>query len=286
MNGWPLISFTILLELACGSAIASTLVDWMTRRTDLVPMRQLGISIFPLALVALLASLFHLGRPFASWRALTNMGSSPLSLEVFFCALFVLSALVYSYLWWADRSSGRPAAGIATCILGAAAVISSATVYLIPAQPAWNSGWVPCSLLGTVLLFGGTFPWWFADYGGGPLRKMFLVAGLAGGLILLASIVWMLGRLMQSPSDEFVAAGLRDGLHLMTAQYGVWLGLQVALAGVLPIVTALRVWHSAEPHEFGMLARRLVFLGVFLGVTIGRALMFALESIQNRTLPT
>ncbi len=286
MSEWPLISFTILLELACGSAMASTLSDWVLGKSDLVPIRPLGISVFPIAALALMASLFHLGRPFFAWRALSNLGHSRLSLEVLLSTLFVLSAFFYSYLWWSGRTYGRPETGMATCMLGTAAVVSSAVIYLVPAQPAWNSGWVPCALLSTVFLLGGLYPFLFSAVEDGPLRKLFLGVILAGGAALLASVAWMLVWLSQLPADEFVAAGLREGLHLLTSRYGVWLGLHVVLAGALPLTAAVRLWRSSDPQDSGALERRLLFLGVFLGVVIGRALMFALASVQNRKLPT
>jgi anaerobic dimethyl sulfoxide reductase subunit C (anchor subunit) len=277
MNEWPLIIFTVLLEFACGSAMAATLVDWLVRRPDLVPMRPVGISVFPVAALALLASLFHLGRPLAAWRALANLGNSRLSLEVLLCALFTLGALVYSFLWWTERSGGRQAAGIALCILGAAAVIASATVYLVPAQPAWNSGWVLCSLVGTAPLFGGLIPLLFAANIEGPPQKIFQAAVIMGGLALLSSAVWMIVRLSQVPADEFIAARLQEGLRRLTSQHGLWLGLHIALGCVLPLVVGIRLWVGGDAHEFGPFSRRLIFLIILMGVTIGRVLMFTIS---------
>jgi anaerobic dimethyl sulfoxide reductase subunit C (anchor subunit) len=278
MNEWPLVVFTVLLEFACGSAMAATLVDCMVRRPDLVPMRPVGISVFPVAALALLASLFHLGRPLAAWRALANLGNSRLSLEILLCALFTLVALVYSFLWWTERSRGRPAAGIALCLLGAAAAIASATVYLIPAQPAWNSGWVPCSLVGTALLFGGLIPLLLAAKTEGLQQKIFQAAVIMGGLALLSSAVWMLVRLSQMPADEFIAARLQEGLHRLASQHGLWLGLHIALGCVLPLVVGIRLWLGGSAHKYGPLSRLLIFLMILAGITIGRVLMFALES--------
>jgi len=278
MNEWPLIVFTLLLEFACGSAMAATLVDYTVRQAELAPMRPVGISVFPVAAVALMASLFHLGRPLAAWRALANLGNSRLSLEVFLCALFTLAALVYSFLWWTERSGGRPAAGIALCIIGAAAVIVSATVYLVPAQPAWNSGWVPCSLVGTALLSGGLIPFLLAANVAGSPQRIFQVAVAIGGLVLLGSAVWMLVHLAQVPSDDFIAARLQEGLHQLASQHGLWFGLHIALGCILPLVVSVRLWLGESAHRFGTFSRLLIFLMILAGVTIGRVLMFALES--------
>lgn len=282
MTEWPLIAFTVLLELACGSALAAALLDWTMRRSDVASMRPLAISIFPLAALALIVSLFHLGRPLAAWRALANIGNSRLSLEVFLCALFAAAALAWSFLWWTGRSEGRLAVGGVTGILGAAAVTASALIYLIPAQPAWNSGWLPLSFLGTVLVLGGTFPLLLIDLrGANVLQKAFLPAVFAGGLALLVSAVWMLARLSQNPADDFLSGRLQMGLHLLTSQGLIWLGIFVLLAAIVPIAAAVMLWRGGGPHGFSCVVFQFLFPAVLAGTVIGRILMFAVVQFLN-----
>lgn len=282
MTEWPLIAFTITLELACGSALAATLFDGTVHRSDPASMRLLGISVFPLAAAALLVSLFHLGRPSAAWRAFSNLGSSRLSLEVFLCVLFALTALAYSALWWMARSEGRLALGVATGVVGLAAVISSAMVYPTPAQPAWNSGWVPVSFLGAVLLLGGGAA---VLLGGsaweGLLQKTYLAAILLGGFALLASAVWMIVHLSQGSQDEYISAQLQSGLHLLLSHHGIWFGLHILLAGILPLGLAIVFWLGGGAGLASIAAQRLCFLALLFGTMIGRALMLALADFRQ-----
>jgi anaerobic dimethyl sulfoxide reductase subunit C (anchor subunit) len=143
MTEWPLVVFTICLQLSCGLALAAVLVGYRTEEVAEASVRPLGLSVFPVAALGLLSSLLHLGRPFGAYRAIFNLGHSRLSLEVLFALLFGISALLYSGTWWKRMRTGRTALGIVTAILGLAATASSSAIYLVPTQPAWNSGWVP-----------------------------------------------------------------------------------------------------------------------------------------------
>ncbi len=282
MTEWPLIAFTVLLELACGSALAATVLDWTMRRSEVATMRSLGISIFPLAALALVISLFHLGRPLAAWRALTNLGISRLSLEVLLCALFAAAALGCSFLWWAGRSEGRLALGGIAGVLGIAAVTASALIYLIPAQPAWNSGWLPVSFWGTVLVLGGAFPFFLVNLrGGSVLQRAFLSAILAGGLALFLSTVWMVARLSQRLPDEFLTSRLQAGLHLLMSQGLVWLGVSLLLTAIVPIAAAIFIWRESTPPAFRIIVSQILFPAVLVGTVIGRTLMFAVAELLN-----
>jgi anaerobic dimethyl sulfoxide reductase subunit C (anchor subunit) len=282
MTEWPLIAFTITLELACGSALATTLFDGTVHRSDPASMRLLGISVFPVAAAALLVSLFHLGRPSAAWRAFSNLGSSRLSLEVFLCALFALAALAYSALWWLARSEGRLALGVVTGVIGMAAVISSAIVYPTPAQPVWDSGWVPVSFLGAVLLLGGGAGVLLgASVSEGLLQKIYLAAILFGGFALLASAAWMIVHLSQGSPDEYVSAQLQSGLHLLLAHHGIWFGLHILLAGLLPLGLVIVFWLGGGANLASVTTQRLCFLALLFGTVIGRTLMFALADFRQ-----
>jgi anaerobic dimethyl sulfoxide reductase subunit C (anchor subunit) len=205
MREWPLVIFTVAIQSACGLALAATLFD-VKARHDAALMRPLALAIFPLAALGALASVAHLGRPLAAWRAVLNLRRSPLSMEVVLTGMFVALALAYSGFWWSGRSDGRLALGVVASLAGLAAVVSSALVYTVPAQPAWNSGWVPASFVGTALLLGGLAPAVFASAPAGPgaLR-------VAGSALLLIAAVWIFA--LRQPRSAwlalcFFAAGL------------------------------------------------------------------------------
>lgn len=138
MTEWSLVLFSVAIQLSCGLAMAAAFADSKGERA--AAMRPVGMGIFPLAAAGLLVSLFHLGRPFSGFKALRNLGRSPLSLEVLITLLFAVSALAYSHFWRKNIKPGRAALGLVTSILGLAAIVSSSAIYLLPSRPGVEFG--------------------------------------------------------------------------------------------------------------------------------------------------
>jgi DMSO reductase anchor subunit len=233
MKEWPLVFFTLAIQLACGLTLAATVVD-------AEPVRPLAMAIFPLVALGIAVSAAHLGRPFAFWRALRNFRQSPLSREIAVTALFTVLALAYSAFWATGKVEGRFILGVVTSVAGIAAVIASALVYTVPAQPAWNSAWVPVSFLGTSVLLGGA-----AGAGASPV---FSAAIVLGSLLILFSAGWMLPRLPRS----------------WTWKNSVSFGCHVVLVSTVPVAAA-----------FGSLPSAAVLSAAVLGAAIGRSLMYS-----------
>jgi anaerobic dimethyl sulfoxide reductase subunit C (anchor subunit) len=278
MSEWPLIVFTLAIQLAAGLALATTLFD----RAAVSPggaVRPLGLAIFPLAAIGLLASMFHLGRPLSAWKSLLNLGQSRLSLEVLLTMLFVAAAFSYSYSWWMNRTEHRFMIGIVTSLLAAAAVASSASIYVLPTQPAWNSGWVPVSFFGTALVLGGSAASALVHLKGPRNLLGYALAGaLAGSLLVVVAAIWMIWTLSHGSPDAFAAARLQEALALIISRYSVWFGMHLLLTGIVPIAFAALLWitrnHAASPGSSWVLL--LFCLAVSSGAVIGRKLMYLL----------
>ena len=293
MTEWPLVLFTIALQLACGLSLSATLFDLLSGKpgsprrialaADIEAMRPLGIAVFPTVTLGLLASLFHLGHPFSALRSLSNLGSSRLSLEILLSLLFAAAALVYGSLWWRRIIRARLAAGVITSILGVSAVASSFFIYMIPAQPAWNSGWVPASFLGMILLFAGIVPASLLDSADRVFPRIALALTASGALALAASMLWTLAALSRSGVDGFSADRLQAGLRALAAGNPVWVGLYLAFSVVLPVAFVFRSWPGedsgapAEPRAFSL--KIIVFFSVLAGAIIGRMLMYTLAAL-------
>jgi len=215
----------------------------------------------------------HLGRLSMAWRAVVNLGQSRLSLEIVVTAVFALLALAYSGFWWMGRTEGRLLLGAATSVVGIAAVAAGAALYTVPTQPAWNSGWVPASFLGTAVMLGGLAPAVLISWRGNTgLLRWFLGATMAGSLVLLMATLWMMANLSRRGYDPFTAMRLAGLLQLLTSRNSMWLGSYVALVSVLPVAVAVRLWPEKTveitPGAGAMLAVVLV------GTVIGRAVMY------------
>ncbi|HHV63519.1 MAG TPA: dimethyl sulfoxide reductase anchor subunit [Peptococcaceae bacterium] len=161
MSTWelPLVIFTVFGQWAIGLAIMLTLVEYFSPATiteaNLKQFRMGGMAVLPLVAVGLLFSIFHLGRPFAAYRALFNLGQSMLSLEIAFFLVVGVLALIYSYMWWKtpDKSS-RKIVGAALSIVGLAAIVISSKVYALPARLAWDSLQTTAAFILTAVLLG------------------------------------------------------------------------------------------------------------------------------------
>ena len=148
---WPLIVLTLLTQLSLGMVATTVLLDVGGARRD--RLGGAAVAAFVAGVLALGASLFHLGRPARALKALRNLRTSWLSREVALFGLFSALSFAYAASWWTDGLPGR-LLGVAALAAGAAGVYASARLYLVPARPVWNSGRTPAAFFATALATG------------------------------------------------------------------------------------------------------------------------------------
>lgn len=146
---WPLIVMTTMTQLSVGAFTAIwTLqvlghsIHWFGSFTALM-----------IALVALCASTFHLGRPIHAARALKMWRRSWLSREVLLFTVFASMAAAYSAALLL-RPGSASALGAATLLFGIGGVGASARLYLAPGRPAWDSPFTFAEFFLTTALMG------------------------------------------------------------------------------------------------------------------------------------
>ena len=156
---WALITFTILVQMSVGSMWVLGMAHYFAARkhgaeeADRLSDRAL-LALVPVIALAFLASLLHLGNPFSSYRAVTNLGSSWLSREIFFGVIFAVLAFLFAFLQWRKIGSFALRNVIAwlAAVDGLVLVFSMSNVYLLQSQPAWNSWATPVSFFATTFL--------------------------------------------------------------------------------------------------------------------------------------
>jgi anaerobic dimethyl sulfoxide reductase subunit C (anchor subunit) len=114
------------------------------------------LAIGPVIALAMISSLFHLGNPLNAPRAVTNLGASWLSREIFFTVLFVVLGGVFALMQWRKIASfavRNVIAWIAT-LVGLASVFTMSRIYMLETQPAWNTWATPVAFYATTLLLG------------------------------------------------------------------------------------------------------------------------------------
>ena len=199
---WPLLIFTILMQISIGLALSVAL------RESLVGA-QLGSGAFeagdwqrkaPSGLTAMLVSLvvavlglgvsfLHLRNPLHSIYAISNIFHSWMSREIFFSVGFLLLLAVAVALGF--RGKGK-AARVALWVTVAESVVllcCMAGAYMTDAQPAWNTIATLFGFFGAALAagtgLGATILASHSDIAG----RVLVLTSAGGGLLLLASMV-------------------------------------------------------------------------------------------------
>lgn len=161
LREWALPVYTILMQLAAGSILTL----WTIRAVTSLKLgnEEIGrMSIKPTSailcaiLVAIFGAHFHLSRPFLSFLALANLGSSWLSREILFTTLFFFSVVGLAALEWLGRNRSRltTVVGWFAAGCGVASVFCMSAIYLLPVQPIWNSPITVLTFFATTLLLG------------------------------------------------------------------------------------------------------------------------------------
>jgi len=156
---WPLVLMLVLTQLSVGAFFVDFVADqWLAGALleQVRPIHAAGALLF--GLVALGASLFHLGRPRYAYRAVIGLRHSWLSREILAFGLFSpLSAAYAALLWFTSSAANQPvlsAIGTAVLLSGIAGVACSVMVYRYTRRVFWNGFATTVRFTGTSLVLG------------------------------------------------------------------------------------------------------------------------------------
>ncbi len=158
---WTLPVYTILTQLSVGALFVTWVLRWLNAaRLGAAKFDQsIRIPVLILLatmLVAIFFAHFHLSRPYLSFLALRNLGSSWLSRELLANLVYIVSvcALLFT-LWFGQARRGLVTAlGWAAIGCGLLTEYCMAQIYVLPSQPYWNSELTSVSFLVTTGLLG------------------------------------------------------------------------------------------------------------------------------------
>jgi anaerobic dimethyl sulfoxide reductase subunit C (anchor subunit) len=114
------------------------------------------LAIGPVMILAMLASLLHLGNPINAPRAIVNFGTSWLSREILFGVLFAGAGGLFAVMQWRKIStfSVRNVIAWVAVLLGLAHVFSMSQIYRLDTQPVWDTVATPITFFTTTLMLG------------------------------------------------------------------------------------------------------------------------------------
>ena len=252
---WPLIALTLLTQLAVGTVAATVALQALIGPSRLGP----GAVIAAVSgVVALLASIGHLGRPAHAWKALRNLRRSWLSREVALFGGFSAAAVAYA-------AAGNLVLGLIATALGVAGVFASARLYLVPARPAWYSPRTVLAFFATAVASGPVMAALALSGARLPVDWIRLLVGVgaAATIVQLAMYQYLAAAVAVHKQHEWVAFG-----RLLFRHFRGLLALRVAcgLAGVVLATTVV-----AAPSTLLMLS---LLLTVIIGELVGRYLFY------------
>ena len=261
---WALVFFTLLTQAAVGAFVTLHVLQLLAGRRRPPSSDDHRGTFFAHATVlavlsaGLFAALFHLSTPLQAARAVVNFSSSWLSREIVFGSLFaVLLAALVAADWRAAGAGGaaraHPWLSWPTAAAGLAFLYCQTAIYLLPAQPAWDSLATPAAFGGSALRLGivgiaaglvaaGLPPGAEGDRSGpfgGSAWKTLRGLAVAGIVVLAAELVVTPLHLLSLAADGSAAA--TASAERLTSDYGGVLLLRIgslcaagaALAGVL-----------------------------------------------------
>jgi anaerobic dimethyl sulfoxide reductase subunit C (anchor subunit) len=287
---WPLIIFTILIQLAVGSWLVLFAIRLLASR-QLAPelidslTRPAMIGIVLVLVIGVFAAVLHLSHPFRTFRAIANLGSSGLSREMLLGVLFGLTVCLYAVMEWVQLglSAAQAIIAVFAVLNGVALVYTVSRSYMLRTVPAWNTPATPISFFTTAVLLGIlavalelviTFP--VIEAGGA--HHAFLVNALRWGgsasavLVVVQLVVVSLNSTYLSTQGGAAAESVRT---VFTNYRGLLvLRLILALLGVGLFVTLVyqNTLHPSQTVTAVILT--LAFALVFASELMGRFLFY------------
>src|SRR5258706_10803941 len=159
----PLVVMLTLTQLSVGAFVTALVVERLSGTAASHPLVQTVFATV-LAVVALGASVLHLGRPRLAWRAFLGFRTSWLSREAVAFALFALLAASYGvvtaaplYPALAGKTAFVAAAPVlqnAAALAGALGVFCSVMVYVATRREQWSGTRTGLKFFGSTVLLG------------------------------------------------------------------------------------------------------------------------------------
>lgn len=280
---WALIIFTLLTQMAVGAFVMLVFIrSFLAKEAGsqtAAQVTKLGIfAVGPVMVVALLASLFHLGSPALAFRAVGNLGTSWLSREILFSGLFLFLWIVSFYMY--KNENAGTGLGWVTAIVGLLAIYSMAGIYGVSIKPAWAHPNTFVSFFGTTFLLGSLATGAAVAY---SIKGSELAGTVALSVMQKVSVVAVVAIAVQLVYLPVYLVGLVGGgqaaqtsAQLLAETYRFQLVLRWLLSIIGGVILAWVLYREATKEQ--AVPVKIVYLAlvtVLVGEIIGRYLFYA-----------
>jgi len=279
----PLVIMLTFTQLSVGAFAVALLTERISAGAIGSAGAQAGIAL-GLALLALVASVFHLGRPWLAWRAVLGLRTSWLSREALAFGVFVQLASLYAAclaapLWpelpyqaWLPKIA--PALRQAAAVTGLLGVYCSVMVYVATRREQWSPMQTGVKFFGTSLLLGSATVFSVAacalsgsqGAAAPPRDLLWIIAAVAGVKLALEVHALTFVRDARSSALKRMAKVMLRELRTITA----WRFGLLCFGGFL--LPALALFDIVSTSSLGILS--IVQLGVLLLAELGERYLY------------
>lgn len=237
MGHASLIIGTIFSQLAIGTFITGYVIHrWLNRAEEKKAFTTTLVS-FVAGCIGLVAIITHLGVPLHAFNAFLNIGSSWLSRETLFSAIFMLLLFVYLLIQKgiiAKESKGAlKGLGAVIAVCGLILAFVTAMIYMVPGVPAWNTAATPISFMLSAFLMGIPLGVYLSGYDEAKMPA--LLTGLIALCALFIAVVnvtsLQAGSTAQSASGYLMSGSGMFVFRLILLAAAVLCGLYFGLKG-------------------------------------------------------
>ncbi|SHN75825.1 dimethyl sulfoxide reductase anchor subunit family protein [Desulfitobacterium chlororespirans] len=230
MENLSLILFSICIQAAIGTMSFVALGKSFSKEGQ---FKSAVLTAAALAVIGLLASLMHLGKPLSALNSLAQFSTSWLSREIWFTGVFtgltILTAIVTVVK--PGAKGAVKALALLAAVVGLADVYMMVSIYNFTSVPAWQHGSIYVEFYAAAISMGAVI---FLALSGQEAAKVKKTASLAVGAAVIVQVAAMVLYYIQLGTSGNAAAG--QSLALLNSMSGImavkWLFILLG-AGVL-----------------------------------------------------
>ncbi len=266
MEHLPLTLFSICMQAAVGIMVFAAIGKLLNK--DAI-FKNAMMAAAGLGIIAMLASVLHLGRPLSAFMALYQFSSSWLSREIWFTALFVgFTVLAVLLLWVKPQNKGAiTGATLAAAVIGLIHIAFMAAVYTTSSVPLWQGTSTFVEFYAAAISMGAILFLFLSIQEAAAMKKLLAWAVALAVIVQVAAVV---PNLISLGSSSSVAILSSLGILNSMATVSVFQWLFILVGAVLVIWAAKDELSSAASNT--LLGSAVLLL---VGQAVGRYLFFA-----------
>lgn len=273
----PLVAMLVLTQLSVGTFATVAALAALDPSLPDQTLRVGAVAAMASGLVAIGASVGHLGRPLQAWRAVIGIGHSWLSREIVAFAVFAGAAVgAAGARFVSPRSGWTDVLGGAVSIIGVAAVGCSVLIYAVTGRRFWRLDRTAAGFAATVSV-GGLATTTVVVAGTAELTgSASILRSLAGALaaVTVASLAWHAWLPRRGTDDPVLERSARLLRGPLAATHRAHLALTGAGGIAGPVLLVALLAEDAPPVAAARTVAVLSLLLVVGGELAGRTSFF------------